>query len=79
MGADEEGLCSSVPSVTKCVEVLWFRKTMKAAWTSVPQASITLSARISFKDLWEKATRRLSDRGERIVGTKSRKRQLLPL
>jgi len=42
---------------------------------------MALSAWISFKYLWERATKRLSDRGERIVGAKfkNRKRQLLLL
>ena len=47
---------------------------MKAAWTFVPQASITLSAWVCFGVGWKRAAERLYDRGERIVGTKSRKR-----
>jgi len=32
---------------------------------------MTLSAWISFKDLWKRTTKRLSDRDERIVGKKN--------
>jgi len=43
---------------------------MKAGWTPVLQANITLSARICFKGLWKRATKRLSDRGTRVAGAK---------
>lgn len=43
---------------------------MKAGWTPVFQANITLSEGICFKGLWKRATKRLGDRGTRVVGGK---------
>ena len=54
---------------TGCHEIV--SQDSRAARTSDPQASITLSLWVSFKGLCKRATKRLNDRRQRIVGTKN--------